>query len=744
MRSGLRDLRLASFTFAHGPTALDDLAPPRVASSGPVKPALLLAMALLVSRNVAAQTGPGPERTITSVSFRGNHALDDLTLSSAIATSASSWTYSVPLLKDLGLGQRRVFDELEFRRDVLRLGLLYRQHGYFDTRVDTVVTRTPTTVAVVFEIHEGPPVVVDSVAIQGLAGILAPPRLAAKLPLVVGAPFDRVLFEAAADSIALAVEDRGYPFVAVYRNYTVDRTARTASLEYEVSPGPRARIGAISIAGNQAVGAGTIARFLAFRPGDWFSLSALYDSQRSLYETDLFQYVRVGLAQDSTLAGSDTLVRILVQVNEAPRTRLRLGAGYGTIDCVRSQATLTSGDFLGGARRLDLAGKVSKVGVGAPTDWGLSNSICSALSGDPFSARINYLGSATITQSGFPGRHGTLTLTTYSERRSEYKAFERDGIGSSLALSVGVGGASVATLSYRLTYGSTTADTAVYCIYFDRCTAQAIDVLRQAHRQAALSLALVRNTSDSPIEPTRGSILSLEVSNASPADGSERLISYNKLVADGTWYTTVHRDWVLAFRLRGGVIRPGIAFVADTGIRYVPPEERFYAGGPASVRGFGRNEMGPLVYVADSVVADTATGAFTPINLRISPVGSYAITLANLELRIPAPIWSRRLRLALFVDVGELWDQTTAGLIPSGLKATPGLGLRVATPLGPVRLDAAYNGYASQKGPLYVGRRTAGGVPNGLDLYTDSYAGPPRGTSFFQHLQLQFSVGEAF
>ena len=713
--------------------------------AGPVTSALVALMAVLGFRDVAAQATQAPERTVTSVRFKGNHAIDRLTLEAAIATSASNWSYRVPLLKHLDLGQKRLFDELEFRRDVVRLQLLYRQHGFYEARVDTTVRRTPTTAAVLFTIDEGPPVLVDSVAVRGLDGIVNARRLAARLPLEKGKPLDREAFDASADTIALALQNQGYPFVAVYRNYSVDNATRSADVDYEVVPGQRARVGDIAIEGNRSVSDRTIQRSLAVRRGDRFSQDALYDSQRSLYETDLFRYVSVGIAQDSVVAGEDSLVRVQVQVNEGARSRFRAGLGYGTIDCVRSQATFSTGNFIGGGLRLDLAGKLSKIGVGSPTDWGLENSVCSALADDTlFSRRINYLTSATFTQPAALGRRSTLTLTAFAERHSEYKAFERDGIGSSLGLAFGLGRSSVLTLSYQLSYGSTTADPGVFCVYFDRCEQQAVDILEQRHRQASLSLSLIRNTTNSPIEPTTGSVLSLEASHASPLVGSEPLISYSKIVTEGDWYASLARGWVLAVRLRAGAIRPERSLVNDTSIGYVPPEERFYAGGPGSVRGFGRNEMGPLVYVADTVETDSVTGAPVPVNLRISPIGSYAITLANAELRAPSPIWPSRIRLAAFVDAGELWDETTGGLLPSGLKVTPGVGLRVGTPLGPLRLDVAYNGYPRQQGPLYEVIRTSSGAPEQLRLVQSNYSGPARGGGFFQRLQFQFSVGEAY
>jgi outer membrane protein insertion porin family len=740
-RKALTHARVSSLT--HVPHAAAGFRSVFQASAGAVKWWPVLGLAVLGARDLAAQPGQASERTVTSVRFQGNHAIDGLTLESAISTSASSWTYRVPILKHLGLGQRRWFDELEFRRDAIRVQILYRLHGYFEARVDTTVTRTATTAAVVFHIVEGPPVLVDSIVVRGVDSILDERRLATRLPLTEGEPFDRDRFDAASDSVLVTLRNRGYPFVAVFRNYSVNRATRTASVDYDVVPGPRARVGDVTIKGNQGVSARTIQRSLAVRRGDWFSEDALYDSQRSLYQTDLFRYATVAVDPDSLVDGTDSLVRVLVQVSEGPRSRIRAGVGYGTIDCFRSQATFSTFNFLGGGRRLELAGKLSKLGVGSPTNWGLGSSICSALSGDPFSARTNYLASATFTQPAAFSRRSTLTLTGFGERRSEYKAFEHDGIGGSLAASFGLGRVSLLTLSYHLSYGRDTADAAVFCVYFNRCEPQTVGFLLQYRRQAALSLALVRSTANSPIEPTSGSVLSFEASHASPLVGSDSLIAYDKVVAEGGWYFQLTPGWVMALRVRGGTVRPRSAFVAGTSIRFVPPEERFYAGGPSSVRGFGRNEMGPLVYVADSMVLDPASGDSVPVNVRTSPIGSYAIALANVELRMPSPVWPSRLRFAAFVDAGELWDQTAGGLMPAGLKVTPGVGLRVGTPLGPLRLDVAYNEYPRQKGPLYLVSQTGTGALQ-LKLQQSDYPGPPRGGGFLQRLQVQFSVGEAY
>jgi outer membrane protein insertion porin family len=695
------------------------------------------------SRPLAAQVA---ERTVTGLHFRGNSAIDAYTLSTSVSTSASGWAYSVPVLKHLGLGQRRLFDELEFRRDVLRLQLLYRQRGYYDARVDTVVDRRDHAVKVTFVIDEGSPVRVDTIAVVGTEGIVEPRAVLRGLSFHSGQPFDRLAFAAAADTIALLLRDRGHPFVQVYRNFAVDRAAHLAEVRFDVVPGPRAWIGDVRIEGAHTVSPRTIGRSLAVHRGDAYSQDALYESQRSLYQTELFRYASVGVAPDSTVGGADSLVRVLVQVSEGSRNRYRVGAGYGTIDCFRTQGTWSAGSFFGGTRRLDVAAKVSKLGVGSPTDLGFRNSVCPALADDEFSANVNYLGSVSFTQPSLFARRNALTVSAFAERRSEFKAYERQGVGGSVAMTFGVGRDIPLTVAYRLSYGRTDADPAVFCTFFDRCEQSTVRLLKQRRREAAVVVTVSRNRANSPISPSSGDIYSLELTHASPGIGSDALIVFNKLVGEATWYEHPFgtRAWVLAFRLRGGVIRPGLAFVADSNIRFVPPEERFYAGGPSTVRGFGRNELGPVVYVADSVHVNAATTVITPFGLRTSPVGSYAVALANAELRFPSPIWRSRLRLAAFVDVGRLWDQTDAGLVSAGFRVTPGVGVRLLTPLGPLRVDVAYSDYPRLAGPLFVSVPAVGATPGRLDLVTGRYAGPPRRQSFFGKLQLHFSVGEAF
>jgi len=688
-------------------------------------------LAVLSAAPLGAQEPRQPDRIVTKVAFQGNHALDDYSLAAAIVTSTSSWTYKVPLVRRLGLGTRRLFDETEFRRDALRLLLFYRQHGYYDARVDTVVRRSGNSVAVTFRIEEGPPVLVDSIAIGGIEDIAAVPALLRSLPLRAGRPFDRYLFDASSDTLALALRNRGYAFATVYRGYSVDRRNRLAQVDFDVLPGPHARVGAIVVEGNQRVSAGTVRRRLTFREGSEFGQEGLFESQRRLYQTGMFRYVNVAIAPDSLVGGVDSLVRVRVQVAEATPLEMRFGAGYGTIDCIRTSASVTVRNFLGESRQLDVVGRLAKIGVGSPLDFGLQNSVCPELRNDVFSRELNYSTSVTFSQPSLLSQRTTVSLSAFADRRSEFNAYLAQSIGASIALRYTVRSDLPVTLTWRISRDRTDAAPAIFCVFFDQCDPGLIAPFTQPIRSASLTLAAVNNTADSPVEPTRGRALTFEAALAERWLGSQ--VVFDRVVGEAIRYMPLGHRRVLALRLRGGIIRADLSTIGQQNLRYVPPPDRFYAGGPSTIRGFGRNEMGPVVYVADSVKSDG-----TYAGVRSSPVGSSGLLLGNVELRLPTPVWEGRLALAAYVDVGEVWSQSGTTYLPGGVRATPGLGLQITTPLGPMRLDAAYNGYGTQPGPLYV--------IQGRDLLlTDpNYAGRPPGARFLSRIQWTFSVGLAF
>jgi outer membrane protein assembly complex protein YaeT len=702
--------------------------------------AIAVAAAALAAGPAAAQEPRPAPRTVAGLRFEGNHAIPGDTLAAAIATSASSWNYTWPLrglTSWLPFGDRRAFDEVEFRRDAVRLLLFYRQHGYYDARVDTVAHRTAHEAQVTFRIAEGPPVLVEAVEITGTEAAVPPAELVRLLPLKVGRPFNRFLFDASSDTLARALRNRGYPFAAVYRSYGVDRPSRVARVEYAVDPGPHARIGAIRIEGAERVREPTIRRQLSLREGDAYRMDALVESQRALYQTDLFRAASVGIAADSVVGGQDSLVRLRVRVAEASPTQLRIGAGYGTIDCFRVSTQARARGFLGSARLLDVTGRLSKIGVGAPLDWNLGESLCPELADDPFSDTLNYLLDVTLTQPSPFVRRSQLALSATLEQRSEINAYLFKSYGGRIALNLGFGRAVPVTVAYRIAREETDASPATYCIYFNTCDPATIAPLLEPVRNGSVSVSAAWRNVDNALDPTEGHILSVEGTLAAKALGSQ--VVFSRILGEATTYKRTVRRGTVAVRLRAGIVHAGVGDFGGQALRYVPPSDRFYLGGPSNIRGFARNEMGPQVYVADGLATDSVTGDTTYLAVRASPTGSNAMVMGNIEARLPTGVWAGRVVLAAYVDAAKLWQELGTTYIPGALQFTPGVGVQVNTPLGPMRVDAAYNGYGTQEGPLYVINSGTGA----LDLQPAPFSRPPSGT-FLSRIQWHFSVGLAF
>ena len=663
---------------------------------------LCVLLSLVLSHPAMAQQAQQEDqRVVRQLNFEGNRAISDEVLAAAIATTNSSWFATTFFFRWLGLGAKRFFDEEEFRRDVVRLGVLYKRSGYPDAVIDTVVQRTPQDVYITFQITEGNPIRVTSFTVTGLDSLPERPRRAVRLdlPLQAGDPFNRFDMQASADSVTRRLRDRGYPSAVVFTAFESNREAKTASVTIEADPDGRAVIGRIDVIGAQRVDTAVVRKLLVARTGRRYSQEELFDSQRNLYESDLFRFATVNIDSSAYHPG-DTLVPLIVQVNESRPRRIRGGLGYATYDCFRGSLGWTTRNFFGAGRILDLTARVSKVGVGAPVDWGFDQNICATSRGDSVgSAKINYYLGASVRRPAFLSPNNAITVSLFSERRSEYKVYLREETGASVALSrTTPRRRNPLSLTYTVTYGRTAATALSFCSVFGACTSDVVSPLRQTLVLATLTGLATFPRVNSPIDPTRGRIGTLEATHSSKYIGSSSLQQFTRFVGGMSWYRLISRDAVLSWRLRGGLIFSPTLDVGNVSGAFVPPDQRFYAGGPNDVRGFERNELGPVVYVVpetglspDSVFSDS---------VRVAATGGNTFALGNVELRVPSPIFSSRLRFAAFVDAGGVWQREgpKSGRV---VRVTPGVGIRIATPLGPARLDVAYNPSKLQPGALF-------------------------------------------
>ncbi|MEJ7809915.1 MAG: BamA/TamA family outer membrane protein [Gemmatimonadaceae bacterium] len=736
--------------------------------------ALAALFAALVARPHAARgqdlaCDPG-DLEVRSVTFAGNRVLRDVELANAVATTASSVT------RRLGLpwpfrGTRRCLDSLELQRDAIRLRVVYRRRGYWHARIATGVTAVrPGTVAVAFRIAEGAPVRVDSLVVAGLDSVAGGDRLARRLSVMRGAVYDQERLRTIVDTIVERLHDNGYAHAEEpLREDNVDTVSDRADVRRQFISGPLTRIGAIDIqidpsrAGEApSIEPRTVRKLLSFREGDIYRERELFASQRDLYQLDAYRHVEI--APDTTAPRGDSTLTVVARLAEREMRSARAGVGWGTLDCVRAQARYTDRDFLGGARRLELNGRLSKIARGYPLN-GVSGICTRASRRDPFSDTLNYYLGATYRQPALFGPRNVPTFTLYSERRSKFSAYQRTTpFGLLFSVTRELRQRTPLSLTYQLEYGRTDADNAVFCSVFNVCSLGDIDELRQSKRLGVVSASISRDRTDNPFDPGRGSQLRLEVRHASAAVASDKGLRFNKWLGDASVYRRVGKSAVLAARAQvGGVLAVGSLSGAQ---QFIPPQERLYGGGPNSVRGYNQNELGPVVYLVDTFTVRTLPNGTTvyqasPDSARLqraSPTGGNALLVGSVEARLRSPFLADLVQWVGFVDVGQVYNRGQETVNPAEFKWTPGLGIRVASPVGPLRLDVAYNGYPRRSGAAYYLERTvADGEGRSLFCVSPTNTlergeggdcpgtfAPAQSKTFFSRLTFHFSIGQAF
>ena len=189
------------------------------------------------------------------------------------------------------------------------------------------------------------------------------------------------------------------------------------------------------------------------------------------------------------------------------------------------------------------------------------------------------------------------------------------------------------------------------------------------YNKSGVLLSSVFATAHPKFSPEQGVNLSMGMKLNGYKFGGD--FSYLRVWGDFRTYQKVD-DLVLAFR---GMIG-GIHSSDDSG--FIPVEDRFYSGGSNSIRGWSRSDLGPK--------RESGT-----------PLGGKSILEGNAELRYPL-FW--RLSGVAFIEGGNVWEKAFSYKI-NELAYAAGGGLRVDTPIGPVRFDVGLPLWNEKKSPQF-------------------------------------------
>ena len=736
--------------------------------------AIMLALLALVLPDAAASQIPEDTLEIAEIRFAGASAFQPQVLSTAIESVSTRCAGLLPLCW-IGIGiEHNYYDDFIANQDVLRLQLFYAQRGYRRARISMDTEREDDGMHITFNINEGEPVRVASIAVQN--GEDVPENISRGLPLREGAPFDLLLYRASADTLEIRLQNRGYVSAQALPGYDLPRDSLAASVIYELYPGRQARFAEIDVIGADKVSESVVKKMLTFQPGQVYSRDAVLRSQRNLYSQEIYRHAEIRTTPDT---GADSLVAVEVVLTEGNVHRVRAGAGLSTQEYLNVEGRWISRSFLGGARRLELRTQFSNLFASqlapAPGFQNLDdfesdgvNSIYTKISGQV---------AADFSQPWFFDPLNTLNAGVFIERRSFPGVFVREATGGNLGLRRLLGTNATIELGIRpeLTKLQSAQGNLVFCLNFTACDEGQITALTEWRWLTPLTLGFVWDRSNSVFSPNRGWVVRLNADYADDIVGSD--FEYTRLSADLIDYSAVAPRFILATRFSPGVAIPMGENTNELGVH---PTRRFYAGGPNSVRGYPQFRLGPKALTVNAVEL-TKTGADRPactpeqINagqcdasalararpdeFDVQPLGGEASFEGSVELRFP--VIGENIRGAAFVDYGQVWQEIT-DMRFRDLVFTPGLGVRYFSPIGPIRVDVGYNPRGAETVRLFTTRIGVRDADGGCEQYPEEpgedvgelcatqvlQAQPdvswhPR-NGFFRKIQFHFSIGQAF
>ena len=525
-------------------------------------------------------------------------------------------------------------------------------------------------VDVTVAIDEGPRSIVREVTFKGNE-VLSEADLQRMTVVSPGRAFVAGEMVSDRDRIATEYRNRGYESVAVTSEPQFAENDTRVTVHFTISEGPQSIVDHIIIVGNHRTSNRTIERELTVRPGEPLGEAALVESRTRLAALQLFRRVSI----EPVAHGSETRRDVLIQVEEAPATVLGMGGG------VEGGFEARPGPDGNAEERFEVAPR-GFFQIGRRNLWGKNRTInlFTRVSLRPTNQFVDTAPVATPTGQTSYGFNEYRVVPTYSEPRvfGLRSNLQVQGI---LEQAVRVGfnfrrrelraqGDLAVSQRYHLTGFYSLQRVTLFDIT-DFSQIPLIDRTFPTVRLSKFSGSLSRDTRDDLFDPSIGTFSIISGDLAAHAIGSQ--VGFVKTYLQGFWYRRlpVPRRVVLALGARVGVAHGFEQLTEGEVISDLPASERFFAGGPTSVRGFSLDRL-----VNEQTV--TPTGF---------PTGGDSVVIFNTELRVAL---FGQLQAAGFVDAGNVFPRAS-DLDFTDLRPTPGFGLIYRSPVGPIRVDLGFN-----------------------------------------------------
>ena len=559
--------------------------------------------------SVSIRIKEGEKVKIEKIRFSGNKAFPDKNLLGQMETQERTW-YS--FLDDSGVYQKDIL-----KLDLFRIEGFYHDNGYLrvkvlEPRID--INKRAKEVHITIPVEEGPQFRVKSLKLNSDDAVSAD-EIQKSIKTKVGTVYNVSQLRQDILTIADLYSKKGYAYADANPVSKLNDEDRTVDLSIDVDKGKKVYVGSIEVLGNLKTRDNVIRREFRLKEGELFDSSKLKRSKQRLNNLNFFEDVKI-----DTHRGQDPdLIDILTTVTEKPSGSFSVGAGFSSVENLIFTTSITQNNLLGNGQRLSLNAQLSSI----RTDFDLS-----------------------FTEPRLLDSEILLGVDLFN-RDQDFLSFDSQSTGGGVRFGKNISEYDSLNLRYRFDNVEVTGLSA----------ADETELFKNETRVTSrIAPTYVHDSRDNFLNPSKGwrHVLGFELAGLGGA-------KFTKSVYEVTYYHPLVGKLVGAAHAR-------VNYAEGYGGDGLPGFERYFMGGPTSLRGFTIQDVGPKDSDDD-------------------PVGGSQSLLLNLEVQYP---FTKSFRGFLFYDRGNVYGSgadtsTTAKNFDLGeMRSSVGAGIRFISPFGPL------------------------------------------------------------
>ncbi len=520
------------------------------------------------------------------------------------------------------------FKESAFKQDLQRLTYWYLDHGFIKFRYENpivTVSDDKRWLYISIYLDEGDKYQIGEVDFSGDL-LFEKDELKTDLVMRSGEQFSISKRNSDIQALTEKYQDLGYAFVNVVPKMAIQDDKKLVELDYGFEKGNLVHFGEITVVGNSKTYDKVVRREIKINEGELYSGSKLRESRENVERLGFFAPGEV-IFNTVTPKDQPDVLNVEISVKERSTGTITLGAGYGSVQKFFLTTQISEINLMGRGQSLSLSGNYSADRVSRSINLGFTDPYAFdtrwSTGFDVFAVNAPIPGKYLTRKLGFDVRLGhpigDYTNVYFTYKNEGLRITEVENVGTDTTLDSGVLSSVVGTI--------------------------------------------VRDKRNNRFEATAGNYqsASIETAGLGPLNGDKQFL---KLVLNNRYYTRVIGDLVFRNSFELGHVDP----MGGVG---VPPAERFFLGGPNSLKGFQYFSVGPTQVV----------------NGVTEPQGGLVQLLGLFELEYPL-VREAGLKTVLFYDAGNSFRRLPGSEgEPFTIRSDWGFGIRWFSPIGPLRFE---------------------------------------------------------